>query len=474
MSDTPFTRFGLDEALAGQVLVEALARGGDHADLFFEDRRTTSLVLDDGRLRDADRAVHLGLGVRVLKGEATGYAYTEDLSREGMMRAARTAASVASGGGGPKGIEVRGQRALDLYPVERGAWEAGVLDKLAYLRRADAAARALDPQKVSRVTVSLSDTLRQILIVTSEGRYVADRQPMIRFNCSVVATDGDKRQSGSDGGGGRVGLEYFDERSPEDIGRRAAQIAITMLDAREAPAGTFPVVLGPGDAGVLLHEAVGHGLEADFNRKKTSNYSDRVGERVAAPGVTIVDDGTLASSRGTINVDDEGHAPRRNVLIEDGILQAYMHDDLSTKHFGLGPSGNGRRQDYRYVPMPRMTNTFMLAGQDDPEEIVRSVDFGVYACAFSGGQVNISNGDFVFSVTEGYLIEDGKITAPVKGVNLIGNGPEALTQVSMIGHDFQLSDGRWTCGKAGQSVPVGIGMPTLKVDAMTVGGGHVG
>ena len=344
-----------------------------------------------------------------------------------------------------------------------------MLDKLAYLRRADAAARALDPQKVSRVTVSLSDTLRQILIVTSEGRYVADRQPMIRFNCSVVATDGDKRQSGSDGGGGRVGLEYFDERSPEDIGRRAAQIAITMLDAREAPAGTFPVVLGPGDAGVLLHEAVGHGLGAD-QPQEDLELPDRVSERVAAPGVAV-DDGTLASSRGTIS--DEGHAPRRNVLIEDGI-QAYMHDDLSTKHFGLGPSGNGRRQDYRYVPMPRMTNTFMLAGQDDPEEIVRSVDFGVYACAFSGGQVNISNGDFVFSVTEGYLIEGGKITAPVKGVNLIGNGPEALTQVSMIGHDFQLSDGRWTCGKAGQSVPVGIGMPTLKVDAMTVGGGHVG
>jgi TldD protein len=271
-----------------------------------------------------------------------------------------------------------------------------------------------------------------------------------------------------------MGLEYFDDKSPEEIATEAARIAVTMLDAREAPAGQFPVVLGAGDSGILLHEAVGHGLEADFNRKKTSNYSDSQGESVAAPGCTVVDDGTLSGSRGSINIDDEGNRPQRNVLIEDGTLRGYMHDHLSTGHFSVGPSGNGRRQDYKHLPMPRMTNTYMLPGEYSPEEIIESVDYGVYARAFSGGQVNISNGDFVFSVTEGYLIEDGKITAPVRGVNLIGNGPEILRRVSMVGTDFELSDGRWTCGKDGQSVPVGVGIPTVKVDQITVGGSQAG
>lgn len=464
-----FDYFGIDAASASRVLSTALARGGDYADLFFEHRETSALGMDDGRVRDADRGISLGLGVRVLRGDATGYAYTEDLSLEGMLRAARTASSIAQSEGGPEAVEVKGQRALDLYPVARPMIDVDLLGRLDLLRRADAAARAAD-SRIARVNVSLVDAVKSILVVTSDGRYVSDQQPMVRFNVHVVAEAEGRRQTGSSGGGGRWGMEYFDTHDPESHGREAARIAVTMLDAREAPAGSYPVVLGAGDSGILLHEAVGHGLEADFNRKKTSNYSDRIGERVAAPGCTIIDDGTLASSRGSINIDDEGNLPQRNVLIEDGILRGYLHDRLSMTHFGIPPSGNGRRQDYRSVPLPRMTNTCLLPGSYAPEEIIASVKFGVFARSFSGGQVNISNGDFVFSVTEGYLIEDGRITAPVRDVNLIGNGPDAMTRVSMVGSDFELSDGRWTCGKDGQSVPVGVGTPTVRIDAITIGG----
>lgn len=470
-ADTPhaFAVFGIDLSLAERVLTEALSRGGDYADLYFENRITGALSLDDSQVKDASRSIHLGCGVRVLKGDATGYAYTEDLTTEGLLRAARTAGAVASGGGARDGIEVAGVSALDLYPVARPAVDVDALTKLALLREADEAARAFDP-RVKRVVATLAESVRDVLIITSEGRWVADHQPMVRFDVATIAESDGKRQTARTGGGGRTGMEYFDTHSPADAGREAARIAVTMLDAREAPAGQLPVVLGAGDSGILLHEAVGHGLEADFNRKKTSNYSDRIGDRVASELCTIVDDGTITSSRGTINVDDEGHAPQRNVLIEDGILRGYMHDNLSTKHFGIDPSGNGRRQSYQHVPMPRMTNTYMLEGPHDPDEIIRSVKYGIYAKSFSGGQVNISNGDFVFSVTEGYLIEDGRITAPVRDVNLIGNGPEAMNEVSMVGTDFTLSDGRWTCGKDGQSVPVGVGIPTVKIDRLTVGG----
>jgi TldD protein len=467
-----YEHFGVDADTASRVLSRALARGGDYGDLYFEYRRTGVLSLDDGRLMDAERAVHMGVGVRVLKGDATGYAYTEDLSIEGLMRAAETAGAVASGGGGREQIALRGAASRDLYPVREPTLALDALSKVDLLRRADAAAREYD-SRVRRVDVSFVESVKDILVVTSDGRFVSDHQPMIRFNVSVVAEANGQRRTGGGGGGGRFGLEYFGEHPPEELARDAARIGVTMLDAKEAPAGQFPVVLGPGDSGVLLHEAVGHGLEADFNRKRTSNYSDRVGERVAAPLCTIVDDGTIASSRGTINVDDEGFEPQYNLLIENGILRGYMHDRLSRAHFDgkipLG-TGNGRRQDYRHVPLPRMTNTYMLGGPHDPDEIIGSVKFGIYARSFSGGQVNISNGDFVFSVTEGYLIEDGKLTAPVRDVNLIGNGPEAMTQVSMVGSDFRFSDGRWTCGKDGQSVPVGVGIPTIRIDRITVGG----
>lgn len=464
-----FEQFGIDSAIATRVLSRALQRGGDYADLFFEHRVGGSIVLDDQKVEEASRAIIIGLGVRVLEGDATGYAYTEDLTLQGMLRAADTASAVAKAGDVTEGIAAKGINVLDLYPVVRPAVDVDAIEKLQLLREADEAARGFDP-RIKRVSVSIAESDKQILIVTSDGRWAADRQPMLRFNVSVVAEDGDLRQTGGDGGGGRVGMEYFDQRTAAEIGREAARIAITMLDAKDAPAGQLPVVLRAGDAGVLLHEAVGHGLEADFNRKQTSNYSNRVGERVASDLCTIVDDATIASSRGSINIDDEGNLPQKNTLIENGILRGYLHDHLSTQHFALDPSGNGRRQDYKHVPMPRMTNTYMLPGEHSPDEIIESVDYGVYACAFSGGQVNISNGDFVFSVTEGYLIENGKITSPLKGVNLIGNGPEAMEKVSMCGNDFALSDGRWTCGKDGQSVPVGVGMPSIKISSMTVGG----
>jgi len=296
----------------------------------------------------------------------------------------------------------------------------------------------------------------------------------VRFNVSCLSERGDDRQTARSGGGGRMGMSYFETTTPEDIARDVARQAVLLQSAQEAPAGTFPVVLAAGDSGILLHEAIGHGLEADFNRKKTSNYSDRIGELVASNLCTIVDDGTITDSRGTINVDDEGNLPAYNVLIENGILQAYLQDHISAQALGTKVSGNGRRESFKHYPMPRMTNTYMLAGQSSPEEIIRGVDKGIYCVSFSGGQVNISNGDFVFSVTEGYMIEDGHVTAPIRNVNLIGNGPDTLTKVTAVGHDFALSDGRWTCGKDGQSVPVGVGIPTVLVSGMTVGGTRMG
>jgi TldD protein len=360
-----------------------------------------------------------------------------------------------------------------LYPVRQPVSAAPAADKVALVRRAEAAARGVDP-RIERVEVYFNDEQKEVAIATSDGRFVVDQQPMLIMNVRAIAADGQKRQAGGQGGGGRIGLEYFDSTTPEDLGKEAAKIAIAMLDARPAPAGEMEVILAAGDSGILLHEAVGHGLEADFNRKKTSNYSDQVGQPVASPLCTVVDDGTVQGSRGSINVDDEGNLPQRNVLIEGGILRGYMHDRISTGHFSVGASGNGRRESFRHTPLPRMTNTYMLNGPHSKDEILSATKKGIYAKSFGGGQVNISNGDFVFNVTEGYLVEDGRITAPLKGVTLIGNGPDALRKVSMVGNDFQMSDGRWTCGKDGQSVPVGVGMPTVKIAGITVGGTEVG
>lgn len=359
------------------------------------------------------------------------------------------------------------------YELDAPTIDAPGLDKRSLLERASKAALAHDP-KIVKVEASFAEEVREILIATSDGRFIHDVQPMMRFGVSALAEDGGRRESGRSGGGGRMTLGYFGDKSPEWHAERAARQALTMLDARQAPAGQLEVVLAPGDSGVLLHEAVGHGLEADFNRKGTSNYTGRVGEDVASELCTVVDDPTFSQSRGSINVDDEGLEPHRSVLIENGKLRGYMQDRISAKHFGVTPSGNGRRESFQCAPMPRMTNTVLLAGPHDPEEIVRSVKRGVYAKTFGGGQVDISNGDFVFSLTESYLIEDGKLTAPLKGVNLIGNGPDTLNQVTMLGNDLEVSDGIWTCGKDGQSVPVGVGCPTIKIARITVGGTEIG
>jgi TldD protein len=463
----------VDAALAEKLLAVALARGGDYADLFFEYRAAGGLVFDEGILKGASRGVSMGLGVRVQKGDATGYAYVERLDWDAMRRAADTAAQIASGGGAKSPVVAAPVELPRRYELERVTLDVPGIEKRQLLERAAAAAHAYDTHIV-KVEASLAEELREILVVTSDGTMARDTQPLVRFGVRVIAERDGKRQEGSSGGGGRTSLGYFEGKSPEWHAREAARQAITMLDAQEAPAGQMEVVLAPGDSGILLHEAVGHGLEADFNRKGTSNYSGKLGEPVASDLCTVVDDATLLQSRGTINVDDEGNEPRSSVLIEKGKLVGYMHDRLSAKHFQLRPSGNGRRESFACAPMPRMTNTILLAGPHNPDEILRSVKRGIYAKRFGGGQVDIANGDFVFSLTESYLVEDGKITAPLKGVNLIGNGPEVLRKVSMLGDDVAVSDGVWTCGKDGQSVPVGVGCPTVKIESITVGGTRVG
>ena len=464
---------GIDADICGRLLSVALARGGDYADLFFEYRAGGALVFDEGILKTASRGVSMGLGVRVQRGDATGYAYVEDLEWEAMKRAAETASQIASSGGGKLEVTLRELGAASRYELPAFSIDTPGVAKRELLERASRAAHGHDPA-IIKAEASFAEEIREILLATSDGRILRDRQPLFRFGVRAIAERSGRRQEGSSGGGGRMTLAYFDDKGPEWHAAEAARQAVVMLDAREAPAGQLEVVLAPGDSGILLHEAVGHGLEADFNRKGTSNYSGKIGQPVASPLCTVVDDATLLQSRGTINVDDEGNEPARSVLIENGILKGYMHDRLSAKHFKLGTTGNGRRESFACHPMPRMTNTILLGGQDDPEEIVKSVAYGVFAKKFGGGQVDISNGDFVFSLTESYLIENGRITAPLKGVNLIGNGPETLRDVVMLGHDVGVSDGIWTCGKDGQSVPVGVGCPTVKISKITVGGTQIG
>ncbi|CAN5683103.1 metalloprotease TldD [soil metagenome] len=472
----PFAAGGanaIDAALANKLLGLALDAGGDYADIYFEFRVSADYALEEEQIRTLGRGITLGLGVRVTKGDATGYAYCEDLSWDKMAHAAKTAGQIAVGGGHPP-VNIASLTSIptpSFYSVPTPSLVVPAQEKLALLRAADKAARAFDP-RIIKVEASFAESIKEVLLFTSDGRTATDVQPLMRFGVRATAEDGPKRQSGSGGGGGRYGLDYFADakRDAAAHGREAARIAIAMLDARDAPAGEMPVVLGPGDSGILLHEAVGHGLEADFNRKETSNYSGQIGKNVASTLCTVVDDATIVNSRGAVNVDDEGYAGQRNVLIENGVLVGYMHDRLSAKHYGIKPTGNGRRESFRSMPLPRMTNTSLLGGKDNPDDIIKSVKKGIYAKRFSGGQVNISNGDFLFSLTESYLIEDGKLTAPLKGVNLIGNGPEVLRRVDMLGSDFELSDGIWTCGKDGQSVPVNVGTPTVRISSITVGG----
>jgi TldD protein len=450
-----------------RLIALALSRGGDFADLYFEYQRTSSLLLEEGIIRTGSAGVSCGLGVRVVVGERTGYAHTDDLSWAAMARAAETAAHIASD---PRTVP---PQSVSPSPVQRRyrdtALSLDVAARIALLERADRAARGYDP-RVEKVVATLGEEEKRVRIANSAGVLVEDAQPLFSMRVSAIAAAKGVRREGSSGGGGRMGPEFFQSKSPEHFAHEAARMAITMLDAVEAPAGTMPVVLAPGWPGILLHEAVGHGLEGDFNRKGTSAFSGRIGQRVAAPGVTVVDDGSLQDRRGSLNVDDEGNVPGRTVLIEDGILRGYMQDRLNSGLMGMSATGNGRRQSYASVPLPRMTNTFMLAGHDDPDEIVRSVDRGIYAKHFGGGQVDITSGKFVFSATEAYLIEGGRIGPPVVGATLIGNGPDVLTKVTRIGHDLQLDEGVGVCGKAGQNVPVGVGLPTILVSEITVGG----
>jgi len=472
----PFAAGGplaIDADICRKLLAIALARGGDYADLFFEYRAGGGLVFEEGITKSASRGVSMGLGVRVQRGDATGYAHTEDLTFDAMKRAAETASRIASEGGKAPPVRLEPLSLASRYDLDVPSIDVAGIDKRRLLERASKAAHAFD-SRILKVEATFAEEIREILIATSDGRLARDVQPLLRFGVRAIAEEGDKRESGSSGGGGRMTLGYFEDKSPEWHAERAAQQAVTMLGARKAPAGQMEVVLAPGDSGILLHEAVGHGLEADFNRKGTSNYTGMIGQPVASELCTVVDDPTFVQSRGSINVDDEGVEPEKSVLIENGVLRGYMQDRLSARHFKVSPRGNGRRESFACVPLPRMTNTVLLAGPHDAEEIVKSVKRGIFAKTFGGGQVDIANGDFVFSLTESYLIEDGKLTAPLKGVNLIGNGPETLREVSMLGNDVGISDGIWTCGKDGQSVPVGVGCPTIKIQKITVGGTEVG
>jgi len=464
-----FETLGLSERLLERCLGEALSAGGDFADLYFEAVTSTSLGMDEGIVKTAAQGVSVGCGVRVLSGERTGFAYTDDLSAERLLKAARTAALIASG---PQTTRVAGfqeTRTPQLYPIA-GSSDSEISAKLELIARADRAARAFDA-RIVQVRAGLSDELRRILVAASDGTFASDTQPLARLNVAVIAKDEHNTARGSSGGGGRVTLDFFTgSKSPEHFATEAARTAVLQLGAVAAPAGEMEVVLGPGWPGVLLHEAVGHGLEADFNRKKTSAFAGLIGQQVASSKVTVVDNGTMPGRRGSLNVDDEGNPTQETVLIENGILRGYLSDKLSAKLMGMPNTGSGRRESYQAIPMPRMTNTYMLAGEDDPADILRSVRRGLYAVNFGGGQVDITTGKFVFSASEAYLIEDGKVTAPVKGATLIGNGPESLKYVSMVGNDLALDEGIGTCGKNGQSVPVGVGMPTVKLDRMTVGG----
>ncbi len=464
-------RFGIDDAGVEAGLGAALARPVDHADLFFEYAVEDSVVLEEGIVKNGTRHLDQGLGVRVQQGERQGYAHADEISLESVELAATTARAISEGSARTPNVAVRsGADTSDLYPVATPPTDVPVADKIALLSEIDAYARARDP-RVAQVMASVNSQHRHVMIAASDGTFVGDVRPLVRLNVQVIAADGDRREAAVEGTGGRFELSRLLEADAwKPLVDEAVRVATLNLEAQPCPAGTLDVVLGPGWPGILLHEAVGHGLEGDFNRKGTSAFAGRIGERVAAPGVTVIDDGTIAERRGSLNVDDEGTATSRTVLIEDGILVGYMQDRLNARLMGVEPTGNGRRESYAHLPMPRMTNTFMLAGQDDPEEILKSVENGIYAVSFGGGQVDITSGKFVFSANEAYRIENGQLGAPVKGATLIGNGPDALTRISHIGNDLALDPGIGTCGKDGQGVPVGVGMPTIRINELTVGG----
>jgi len=464
--------FGLDEAALSRALSTIAEHRIDDADLYFQSTRHEGWSLEEGIVKSGSFSIDQGVGVRAVAGEKTAFAYSDELSEAALLDAARTVRTIAAAGqhrrvkvaGKPR---VAGSRVL--YAPTDPIATLDSVQKVALLERVERLARAKDP-RVVQVMAGLAAEYDVVMVARADGTRAADVRPLVRLSVTVIAEQNGRREVGTGGGGGRYGLGYFRDELLKAYVDQAVNAALTNLEARPAPAGEMAVVLGPGWPGVLLHEAVGHGLEGDFNRKGSSTFAGRIGQRVAAKGVTVLDDGTLADRRGSLNVDDEGHATQRNVLIEDGILKGYIQDAMNARLMGVKPTGNGRRESYAHVPMPRMTNTYMLAGTRSKEEIIASIGKGLYATNFGGGQVDITSGKFVFSASEAFWVENGKIAYPVKGATLIGNGPEAMTRVSMIGNDLELDTGVGVCGKDGQSVPVGVGQPTLRIDRLTVGG----
>ncbi len=464
--------FGLTEATLSQALATIAAHRVDDADLYFQTTRHEGWSLEEGIVKSGSFSIDQGVGVRAVAGEKTAFAYSDDLSLESLMDAARTVRTIAAAGQNRRVKVARPARMAGSRVLYAPTDPIATLDstqKVALLEKVEQLARAKDP-RVAQVMASLGAEYDVVLVARADGTRAADVRPLVRLNVTVIAEQNGRREMGSSGGGGRFGLGYFQDAVIAGYVDHAVNAALTNLDSRPVAAGEMTVVLGPGWPGVLLHEAVGHGLEGDFNRKGSSTFAGRVGQRVAAKGVTVLDDGTLPDRRGSLNVDDEGHASQRNMLIEDGILRGYMQDSLNARLMGVKPTGNGRRESYASLPMPRMTNTYMLAGTRSRDEIVASIKRGLYATNFGGGQVDITSGKFVFSASEAFWVENGKIQYPVKGATLIGNGPEAMTRVSMIGNDLELDTGVGVCGKDGQSVPVGVGQPTLRIDRLTVGG----
>ncbi len=464
-------RFALNDDSLADTIGSAIARKADFADLYFEFRSSESFSLEEGIVKKANKNISQGAGVRVVAGDKFGCAHTDDVNLKTLRVATETARTIADSGSSDTGVSVRiAAPQHDLYSLANHPLDTSLQEKIDLLGKIDIAARRHD-SRITNVMAGLGIEQKIILIVNSSGVVVGDVQPLVRLSISCVAEENGVRQQGTSGGGGRVEFSFLtDDDRYLDWVKTAADQALRNLAAVDAPAGNMAVVLGPGWPGVLLHEAVGHGLEGDFNRKKTSAFSDRIGERVASELCTVIDDGTIRNRRGSLNCDDEGTATSRTVLIEKGILRGYLQDKMNARLMGMSETGNGRRESFAHAPMPRMTNTFMLAGESDPEDIIKSVPNGLYAASFGGGQVDITSGKFVFSATEAYLIEDGAITRPVKGATLIGNGPESLSRISMVGNDLALDEGIGTCGKDGQSVPVGVGLPSIKIDGMTVGG----
>jgi TldD protein len=463
---------GLTDNQLAHVLSDVLGKSIDNADLYFQATSSESWVLEDGIIKGGSFNIDRGVGVRAMSGEKTGFAYSDDIVMPALEQAAHAARSISHQGGHQAIKKFTKEKGHELYLPVNPLNSLTENDKVALLQKMDTYARAQDP-RVIQVNVSLAAEHDTILVMASDGHVAADVRPLIRLNISVVVEEKGRRETGFAGGGGRFDYQYFVENDYEHalaFAREAVRQAVVNLKAIDAPAGMMPVVLGPGWPGVLLHEAIGHGLEGDFNRKGTSTFTGRMGQYVASPLCTIVDDGTLPNRRGSLNIDDEGTPTQCTVLIENGILRNYLQDKRNARLMGMKSTGNGRRESYAHVPMPRMTNTYMLAGTSTPEEIIGSVKKGIYAVNFGGGQVDITSGKFVFSASEAYLIENGKVTAPVKGATLVGNGPEVLTKVSMVGNDLKLDTGVGVCGKDGQSVPVGVGQPTVKLDSMTVGG----